>query len=96
MRIIEAASRRIVETPGCDGVHCDKRIIGSWRQTLSMSREAVPNLNQRIRVGADGDQGISAVRMTPQWTTGMRRVGVWRGGFRWSMSVCRPFRLAVP
>jgi hypothetical protein len=26
----------------------------------------------------------------------MRRVGVWRGGFRWSMSVCRPFRLAVP
>ena len=26
----------------------------------------------------------------------MRRVGVWRGGFRLSMSVCRPFRLAVP
>jgi TolB-like protein/class 3 adenylate cyclase len=24
------------------------------------------------------------------------RVGVWRGGFRLSMSVCRPFRLAVP
>ena len=26
----------------------------------------------------------------------VRRVGVWRGGFRLSMSVCRPFRLAVP
>jgi len=36
-----------------------------------MSREAVPNLNQRIGVGADRDKGISAVRMTPQWTTGM-------------------------
>ena len=24
------------------------------------------------------------------------KVGVWRGGFRLSMSVCRPFRLAVP
>ncbi len=24
------------------------------------------------------------------------RVGVWRGGFRLSISVCRPFRLAVP
>ena len=29
-------------------------------------------------------------------TAAMRRVGVWRGGFRLSMSVCRPFRLAVP
>jgi hypothetical protein len=24
------------------------------------------------------------------------RVGVWRGGVRLSISVCRPFRLAVP
>jgi hypothetical protein len=24
------------------------------------------------------------------------RVGVWRGGYRSSISVCRPFRLAVP
>jgi hypothetical protein len=30
------------------------------------------------------------------WTTAVRRVGVWRGGFRLSVSVCRPFRLAVP
>jgi hypothetical protein len=26
----------------------------------------------------------------------MGRVGVWRGGYRSSISVCRPFRLAVP
>jgi hypothetical protein len=27
---------------------------------------------------------------------GVGRVGVWRGGYRSSISVCRPFRLAVP
>jgi len=32
----------------------------------------------------------------PRLTTAVRRVEVWRGGFRLSMSVCRPFRLAVP
>ena len=30
---------------------------------------------------------------SPRWTG---RVGVWRGGVRPGMSVCRPFRLAVP
>jgi hypothetical protein len=45
---------------------------GRERQGLTISREAVPNLKQRIRVGADGEKVTSAVRMTPQWTTGMR------------------------
>lgn len=38
-----------------------------------MSREAVPNLNQRIGGGTDRDQGIPAVQMTPQSTAGMRK-----------------------
>jgi hypothetical protein len=37
----------------------------SWaRESLSTSREAVPNLNQCIRVGTDRGKGISAVRTT--------------------------------
>jgi hypothetical protein len=36
-----------------DGVDRDKRTIGLWAQSLSMSREAVPNLNQSNRVGTD-------------------------------------------
>jgi hypothetical protein len=38
-----------------------------------------------------GMAGICAYR-----TAGVGRVGVWRGGVRLSISVCRPFRLAVP
>ena len=38
-----------------------------------MSREAVPNSNHCIRVGTDRDHGISAVRLTLQWTAGMRK-----------------------
>ena len=33
---------------------------------------AVANFKQRIRIRADRDRGTSAVRMTPQSTTGMR------------------------
>jgi hypothetical protein len=36
-----------------DGVDRDKRTIGPWAQSLSMSREAVPNWNQCNRVGTD-------------------------------------------
>jgi hypothetical protein len=38
-----------------------------------MSRGPVPNSNQCIRVGIDRDHGISAVRLTLQWTAGMRK-----------------------
>ena len=44
----------------------------------------------------DGRLGDCRRAKTTQWTAAVRRVGVWRGGFRSSMSVCRPFRLAVP
>jgi hypothetical protein len=43
------------------------------RQSLSLSREAVPDLNQCNRVGIDRDHGVSAVRLTLQWTAGMRK-----------------------
>ena len=43
------------------------------RQSLSMSREAVPSSNRCIRVGTACDHGISAVRLTLQWTAGMRK-----------------------
>ena len=37
-----------------DGVDCDKRTNrAAGRQSLSMSREAVPNLNQSSRVGTE-------------------------------------------
>jgi hypothetical protein len=48
---------------GCDGGHCDKRHIAEAKKP-GVSREAVSNLNQGIRVGTDRDHGISAVRMT--------------------------------
>ena len=41
---------------------------------------------------SDRFTSMGDVAQTPQ----MHRVGVWRGGVRLSMSVCRPFRLAVP
>jgi hypothetical protein len=36
-----------------DGVDHDKHTIGLWRQRLSLSRQAVPSLNQRSRVGPE-------------------------------------------
>ena len=49
---------------------------GVGRQSLSMSREAVPNSNQRT----GREQGISALRMTLYWTTGMRKLWPFREG----------------
>ena len=46
---------------------------GPGRQSLSMSREAVPNLIQCVRVGTDRGKGIPAGRNTLQWTAGMRK-----------------------
>ena len=41
-------------------------------QTLNMSRVAVPNLNQRIRVGTYRDGAASCGSKTLPWTAGMR------------------------
>ena len=47
---------------------------GPGRQSLSISREAVPNLDQRIRVGADRDGAESCFSKTLQWTAGLRQI----------------------
>ena len=39
-----------------------------------MSREAIQNLSSALGLAPTGDQGTSAMRMTPQWTTGMREI----------------------
>jgi hypothetical protein len=39
-----------------------------------MSREAIPNLSSAFGLAPTGDQGTSAMRMTPQWTTGMGEI----------------------
>jgi hypothetical protein len=41
-------------------------------------------------------RGFEREGQNPISLTGFGRVGVWRGGVRLSISVCRPFRLAVP
>jgi hypothetical protein len=46
---------------------------GAWRQDLSMSREAVQNLNQHIRVGTAHDGAESCSSKTLRWTAGMRK-----------------------
>jgi hypothetical protein len=53
-----------------DGVDHDKHTIGLWRQRLSLSRQAVPSLNQRNRVGTDRDGGSSNAL---PWTAGVRK-----------------------
>jgi hypothetical protein len=42
-------------------------------RTLSMSREAVSNLNQCSRVGTDRDGAVSCGSKTLPWTAGMRK-----------------------
>ena len=45
-------------------------------RTLSMSREAVSNLNQCSRVGTDRDGAVSCGSKTLPWTAGMRKTAV--------------------
>ena len=42
-------------------------------QTLSTSRQAVPNLNQCIRVGTNRHGAVSCGSKTLPWTAGMRK-----------------------
>jgi hypothetical protein len=39
-----------------------------------MSRKAILNLSSAFGLAPTGAQGTSAMRMTPQWTTGMREI----------------------
>ncbi len=52
-------------------VHIETNALsGSGRQTLSMSRQAVPNSNHCIRLGTDRDGGV---RKTLWWTARVRK-----------------------
>jgi WD40 repeat protein len=60
-------------------------------------RLATTSLDGKIRLYAyDPKNRTPDFRPVGQPVKAPGRVGVWRGGFRLSMSVCRPFRLAVP
>ena len=48
-----------------DGVDCDNAPTGRGRRTLSLSREAVPNLNQCSRVGTACDKGVGRSKPPP-------------------------------
>ena len=72
------------------------RISAASQPSLQFTSKAVTASNPRApRSRWSACAGRRNSRFTSQ-PAGMRRVGVWRGGFRSSMSVCRPFRLAVP
>ena len=58
------------------------------------TRVAVVKIPCLLAFGAEDGRGHLAP--TTQLMTAMRRVEVWRGGFRLSMYLARPFRLAVP
>jgi hypothetical protein len=49
-------------------------LSGLGRQSLNMSGDAVPNLNQRIRVAANRDASERYSPKTPQWTAEMRKL----------------------
>ena len=56
------------------GRHCTTNTrSGAGCQGLSMSREAVQNLNQHIRVGTAHDGAESCSSKTLRWTAGLRK-----------------------
>src|SRR5271166_3332300 len=57
----------------------------------SRGKESLVNI-ERLAQSRDWREKAETSRTSAtQWTTAMRRVGVWRGGFRLSMSVAAPF-----
>jgi hypothetical protein len=55
-----------------------------------------PTLPSPASVGHGSYLGISCRQRRSRTTVEDGRVEMWRGGFRLNISVCRPFRLAVP
>ena len=76
----------------------------STKECLAFGRNSGPSRGYARRRAIRPVQGggllrplhVETSRRSNAQTSQMRRVGVWRGGVRLSMSVCRPFRLAVP
>ncbi len=99
----ETVERSFAATP--DSVH-DLKLGDEWVRTLPKDADVVSELRKE----RDAYRGTtflirtflylaySEVNRVPFTPDAVRsgRVGVWRGGFRLSISVCRLFRLAVP
>ena len=58
--------------PGSAAACTRAATFGASPNTSPASREAVPNLNQHIRVGTDRDGAEPCFSKTLQWTAGMR------------------------
>jgi hypothetical protein len=56
-----------------DSADDDKRTNRLWAPAPQHEPLAVPNLNQRIRVGTDRDGAASCGSKTLPWTAGMRK-----------------------
>jgi hypothetical protein len=68
-----------------------------WCVTHDVRADAQPVGVESFVVGPAPRRVLTVVDRPPMLRTpALRRVGVWRGGLRLSMSVCRLFRLAVP
>jgi hypothetical protein len=67
---------------------------------VRMERSAMtgfgPTLPSPASVGHGSYLGINCRQRRSRTTVEDGRVEMWRGGFRLNISVCRPFRLAVP
>ena len=69
--------------------HARANDIDEKGRSRGRSSKAVKGRGRRATVSKRADSGQGPNRPT---TSGVGRVGVWRGGVRLSISVCRPFR----
>ena len=70
-----------------------------WGRHVSLNAQPSLPVRRKDRKGSIGpifSQRSRNDRYLREALAGAGRVGVWRGGVRLSISVCRPFRLAVP
>ena len=77
----------------------DARRTLTWRAVLPQMTNWLPDeeaAQLRFEFEAEIRWLEAGQGRNPISLTGFGRVGVWRGGVRVSISVCRPFRLAVP
>ena len=77
--------------PPLDAVAREERSRLRTRRALCDWPFSPPILSPWILAGM-----VQDFRLVSRVSDGAGRVGVWRGGVRLSISVCRPFRLAVP
>jgi hypothetical protein len=100
--VLHALRRRaIVPEIGLDVVNWDadtgpvriaEVILGVAIPVLGGTKEQLEHFGIVVLPPIDGTENVLSLGVL---LVG-RRVEMWRGGFRSSISVCRPFRLAVP